>query len=206
MCTHQAPFLAYRLLSIGMCVTNFNVISAWIFHTPMETPTVRRVRARGLPSRTSTPVGRVPSRGVRGCEISGLAPMPFGYSVRGQCHRERRKDRWFCNPKGIVSSSPGLPSPPGYPGLASVRFSTPTGLCPLYAIGPQPRWGWPTPAAFPRVARGSQPWASGRNPFGIQLWNIRKALELAPAACGAAAMPAITPTSSAGRFVLLLPN
>ena len=29
------------------------------------------------------------------------------------------------------------------------------------------RWGWPTPPAFPRVARGSQPWASGRNPFGI---------------------------------------
>ena len=30
------------------------------------------------------------------------------------------------------------------------------------------RWGWPTPPAFPRVARGSQPWALGRNPFGIQ--------------------------------------
>ena len=105
--------------------------------------------------------------------------MPFGYSVRGHCRTERRKDRWFCNPKGIVSSSPGLPSPRGYPGLASVRFSTPTGLCPISAIGPQPRWGWPTPPAFPRVARGSQPWASGRNPFGIQLWNIRKALALA---------------------------
>ena len=47
-------------------------------------------------------------------------------------------------------------------------------MCPLSAIGPQPRW--PTPPAFPRVARGSQPWASGRNPFGI-LWNFRKALD-----------------------------
>ena len=101
--------------------------------------------------------------------------MPFGYSLRGHCHTERRKDRWFGNPKGIVSSSPGLPSPRGYPGLASVRFSTPTGLCPLSATGPQPRWGWPTPPALPRVARGSQPWAWGRNPFGI-LGNSRKAL------------------------------
>ena len=31
------------------------------------------------------------------------------------------------------------------------------------------RWGWSTPPAFPRVARGSQPcWALRRNPFGIQ--------------------------------------
>ena len=45
---------------------------ARIFHTPMETPTVRRVRARGLHARTSVPVGRVPSRGVRGCEICEL--------------------------------------------------------------------------------------------------------------------------------------
>ena len=107
--------------------------------------------------------------------------MPFGNSVRGQCRTERRRDRWFCNPKGIVSSSPGLPSPRGYPGLAPVRFSTPTGLCPIAALGPQPRWGWPTPPAFPRVAsRTRQPWASGRNPFGIHLWNFRKALGLKP--------------------------
>jgi len=45
---------------------------ARIFHTPMETPTLRRVRARGLQARITTPVGRVPSRGARGCEISGL--------------------------------------------------------------------------------------------------------------------------------------
>src|ERR1035437_7046291 len=37
-------------------------VLARIFHTPMETPTVRRVRARGLQARTSAPVGRVPSR------------------------------------------------------------------------------------------------------------------------------------------------
>ena len=35
----------------------------------METPTVRRVRARGLQARRPA-VGRVPSRGVEGCEIS----------------------------------------------------------------------------------------------------------------------------------------
>ena len=113
--------------------------------------------------------GRKRSNGQECPMPLGFQPMPFGYSVRGHCHRERRKDRWFGNPKGIVSSSPGLPSPRGYPGLASVRFSTPTGLCPRSASAPQPRWGWPTPPAFPRVARGSQPWAWGRNPFGIHL-------------------------------------
>ena len=36
--------------------------------------------------------------------------MPSGYSVRGHCPTEPRKDRWFCNPKGIVSSSPATES------------------------------------------------------------------------------------------------
>ena len=82
----------------------------------------------------------------------------------------------LCNLKGIVSSSPGLRAA-SYPGLAPVRFSTPTGLCPRSATRTQPRWGWPTPPAFPRVARGSQPWALGRNPFGIQRRYFRKALD-----------------------------
>ena len=118
------------------------------------------------------PNGRPAARKMRDILRSprplGFQPMPCGYSLRGHCPTERRKARWFGHPKGIVSSSPGLPSPRGYPGLASVRLSTPTGLCPITTTGPQPRWGWPTPPAFPRVARGSQPWALGRNPFGIQ--------------------------------------
>ena len=44
---------------------------AWILHTSMGTPTVRRVRARGLQQRRAF-VGRVSSRGVQRCEISGL--------------------------------------------------------------------------------------------------------------------------------------
>jgi len=44
---------------------------ARIINTPMETPTLRRVRARGLQARTPA-VGLVPSRGVQGCEISRL--------------------------------------------------------------------------------------------------------------------------------------
>jgi hypothetical protein len=106
-----------------------------------------------------------------------LNPMPFEYSAPSQNRAEKWKNRQFRNPKGIVSSSPGLRGT-SYPGLASVWFSTPTGLLPLAVPGPQPRWGWPTPPAFPRVARGSQPWALGRNPFGIQLWNFREALLL----------------------------
>src|ERR1039458_9975684 len=37
----------------------------------------------------------------------------------------------------------------------------------------QPRWGWPLAGAFPRVARGSQPWAGGHNPFGIGIVPFR---------------------------------
>ena len=44
---------------------------ARIFYTPMETATMRRVRARGLQASGPVPVGRVPSRGV-GCQICGL--------------------------------------------------------------------------------------------------------------------------------------
>ena len=44
------------------------------------------------------------------CINRPLAPMPFGYSVRGQCRMERRRARWLCNPKGIVSSSPATES------------------------------------------------------------------------------------------------
>jgi len=44
---------------------------AWIFHTPMETPTVRRVRARGLQARTSAPVGRVPYAAFGGVKYPG---------------------------------------------------------------------------------------------------------------------------------------
>jgi hypothetical protein len=74
------------------------------------------------------------------------------------------------NPKGILSQSPGLRAA-SYPGL-TVRDSvpTPTGLWPPHA---QSKATTPLGLAvgsttFPRVARGSQPWAGGRNPFGIE--------------------------------------
>ena len=38
---------------------------------------------------------------------------------------------------------------------------------------PQPRWGWRPLADLPRVAPSSQPWALGRNPFGIHTGNFR---------------------------------
>ena len=34
--------------------------------------------------------------------------------------------------------------------------------------GPQPRWGWVLGRGVPKVARPSQPWADGHNPFGIE--------------------------------------
>ena len=86
-----------------------------------------------------------------------------------------------------------------YPGLQAVWISTPTGLCHGATNEPQPRWGCLPSPTIPRVARsspsgihmfsnlmflspsippGEQPWALSRNPFGIYLWNFRKALGL----------------------------
>jgi hypothetical protein len=112
----------------------------------------------GRPKLPQSALGLRSSFGLRVSGFGpGFPPMLFGYSLRGHCPTERRKDRWFGNPKGIVSSSPGLPSPRGYPGLASGRFST--GLWPLSAIAPQSLG-----------LADSTRWALGRNPFGIQLY------------------------------------
>lgn len=100
-----------------------------------------------------------------------------------------------CNPKGIVSFSPELSTlrsrlevgftlgaaateeerGTSYPGSTVGWNSTPTGLCHVSAVWPEPLWGWLSLAAFPKVARSesdwpaSQPWAVRRNPFGIRL-------------------------------------
>jgi len=79
-----------------------------------------------------------------------------------------------CNPKGIVSASPGLRGT-SYPGWRPAAFPTPTGLRLVFKVWPQPRWGCLPLPRCPRVARSSQPWASGWNPFGIQFWNFGKA-------------------------------
>ena len=86
------------------------------------------VSGRGGDGSSPVGFGSQPDPGTSRPMPLGFQPMPFGYSLRGHCRTERRKDRWFGNPKGIVSSRPGLPSPRGYPGLTPVRFSTPTGL------------------------------------------------------------------------------
>jgi hypothetical protein len=72
------------------------------------------------------------------------------------------------NPKGIVSSSPGLRGTSN-PGNRSGGNRQPQRGCGLKAGRgqAQPRWGWQPPHRFPRVARASQPWALSRNPFGI---------------------------------------
>ena len=60
---------------------------ARIIRTPMETPTLRRVRARGLQARITAPVGRVPSRGAQGWEI-WMRP-PIGPASRFLCNFPR---------------------------------------------------------------------------------------------------------------------
>src|SRR5947209_4794468 len=57
-----------------------------------------------------------------------------------------------------------------YPGQRIRKTKTPTGfwLQNNVCCMSQPHWGCGFGASYlPRVARGSQPWASGRNPFGI---------------------------------------
>ena len=106
-----------------------------------------------------------------------LGVMPFGNSPPNHQPLEYLGPQRFFNPKGIASSSPGLRGT-SYPGSRTGGFSTPTGLRPASASGSQPRWGCGSGARFPRVARASQPWASSRNPVGIQRAHSRKTLGL----------------------------
>jgi hypothetical protein len=89
--------------------------------------------------------------------------------------------RWKeANPEGIPSLSPGLRDA-SYPGCGRSNGSpTLKGLqpvtgktAPFSKIAP-----WCNPFRVehdsrkqPRVARGSQPWAGGYNPFGIEKWQ-----------------------------------
>ena len=112
---------------------------------------------------------------------TGLNLMPFGNSPRKEAPTGDLRNRPASNPKGIVSSSPGLRGT-SYPGAGAEGYSTPTGLRPSCPDAPQPRWGCGLEARFPKVARASQPWALCRNPVGIQHWNSRKKLGLKPGA------------------------
>src|SRR6266567_4708569 len=56
------------------------------------------------------------------------------------------------------------------------RFQSQRGCVTLLWFSRNPVGVVPIRAGLPRVARSSQPWALRRNPFGIQLWNFRRAL------------------------------
>ena len=106
-----------------------------------------------------------------------LIVMPFGNSVQWNAPTRRGKIHRFCNPKGIVSSSPGLRGT-SYPGSLSASLFNPNRVVSgfdLRAATPLGSWAW---IAFPRVAHASQPWALRRNLFGNLLRNFRKALWL----------------------------
>ena len=62
------------------------------------------------------------------------------------------------------------------------RTSTPNGVVAEgILVEPQPRWGYAFFARLPRVGAARQPWALGRNPFGIRgnaqpnLWIMQRA-------------------------------
>ncbi len=122
------------------------------------------------------------------CPLGGRKQSNGQESLRGHCRTERRKDRWFGNPKGIVSSSPAAESA-RLPWVSIRAILNPNDSAPSPPTGHN-RWGWPTPPAFPSVARGSQPWALGRNP---SLWDsaliIPKGIGSNPSGIGPSCRP-----------------
>jgi hypothetical protein len=100
--------------------------------------------------------------------------------------------RWKeANPEGIPSLSPGLRGT-SYPGCGRSKDSpTLKGFQPL--TGTTAAHSKPAPCCNlfrvehdsrtqPRVARGSQPWAGGYNPFGIEEWQVDLLVMAAPPA------------------------
>ncbi len=78
------------------------------------------------------------------------------------------------NPNGIPSRSPGLDREAGLPWVNDVQCINPNGVVPprrnpVGVVGDS--------AIAPRVARSLQPWALGRNPFGIGKYSPRTFLE-----------------------------
>ncbi len=111
--------------------------------------------------------------------------------------------RLIANPKGIPTQSPGLRGT-SYPGKLR-----PMGNQPQRGCGPFLIFDSTTPSGLivvlsviPRVARASQPWAGGRNPFGIEqrLDDFRVS---ARANCRSPeGQPARTPLGMTGRIGL----
>src|ERR1039458_4001150 len=144
-----------------------------MFHSPSPLPSPQgrgRIDSRLVTNRSAPGVQQ---RGRSGSLSLGLS----------HTHISRPKE---VNPKGIPSLSPGLRAA-SYPGCESNNYSsTLKGLKrparPTKAREePAPRYNpfrvEHAPGTQPRVARGSQPWANGYNPVGIEkrlpdLWGM----------------------------------
>jgi hypothetical protein len=104
-------------------------------------------------------------------------PGDFFLSPRRRSRHLHKLDdvQFTVNPKGILAQSPGLRGT-SYPGKSAGPHHNPNGVaadCCTHAlrkrIGRNPVGVGDETPTFPRVARPSQPWAGGRNPFGIKL-------------------------------------
>jgi hypothetical protein len=105
--------------------------------------------------------------------------IPSALSLRSQLQRPQ------LNPNGIPSFSPALRRPRRYAGLSANTILQPWRGCVFGPLRHRPRacsnpFRVEIPAiGAPRVARSSQPWADGCNPFGIEeigaeLWVTTK--------------------------------
>ena len=111
-------------------------------------------------------IGRIGALGAaRITAVSSLRSSPHSKTCAfpTSCRRE------LVNPKGILASSPGL-ALRAYPGDNTTPPFQPQGGCGPTGLsnGTTPLGLKPFSSRFPRVARASQPWALGQNPFGIR--------------------------------------
>ena len=118
--------------------------------------------------------GFSPHQRAKSWSIGIAEPIPaFSSSSGVNAATLHTNPRRLFSPNGAVTQSPGLVRPRTYPGCASVTLFNPKGVA-AQMTHTRPRYGEAaTPSGLidywnrlPRVARASQPWASGRSPFG----------------------------------------
>src|SRR6266699_4341379 len=101
---------------------------------------------------------------------TGAGHWQYGSQARPY-HYPQVRDAIEGNPRGVVSSSPGLRACELPWDIVQTASQPQRGCGRARHPRTQPRWGWSVLTRSTQgswVARSSQPWALGRNPFGIK--------------------------------------